>query len=190
MSLFHRSINPVEIHIVLRSRGRVSVCRSERRVRLFCGSSIFTLPPAPAVQVLSGLADNKLTLVTDSPLVAAASMSSVEARRTSDGLTAVLLSETGFKAQILEASARPGATGLPSSSSLAARLGRIELEAQLAFAAGRGGGAVPGAYFSSPSFAVRLNPRSRRRKHMPLAEKDAVTVEIEMAALLRGSSQN
>lgn len=116
-------------------------------------------PPVPSVQVLNALAGNDLTLITDSPLVTAAGISSVDARQTSDGLTAVLLGEAGFKAQILEASARPGATGLPSSSSLAARRGRIELEAQLAFAAGRGGGAAPGAAFSLPSFAVRLNPR-------------------------------
>ncbi|CAM9959509.1 unnamed protein product, partial [Laminaria digitata] len=91
--------------------------------------------------VLNSLADNDLTLVTDSPLVTAAGagISPVKARQTSDGFTAVLLGESGFKAQILEAFARPGATGLPSSSSLAARRGRIELEAQLAFAAGRGG---------------------------------------------------
>lgn len=148
--------------------------------------------PAPASpkrsQVLDSLADNELALVVTSPLVAGAPSARKRVEHATtlgpnqrvDALTALLLSERGFKAQTLEAAPPPPPQkSLPSSSSLkggkrdgSSKLSisstpalvvqrhRMELEAQLLLVRALGGpvgGGGGGSASSCSSFAVRLN---------------------------------
>lgn len=144
-----------------------------------------------------------------SPLVSEAPPSSkqvehtnaLDAKQTADALTALLLGEAGFKAQVLEDAPPPppppqksppspsstaggiknGSSKLSKSStpSLVVRRRRMELEAQLLLARaldGGGGGGDPS--LSCSSFAVRLNEPSRSPRANQAVADDVPDCEL------------
>eukprot|EP00903_Cladosiphon_okamuranus_P020081 g18445.t1 len=163
-----------------RARGLVDAAEGDSAPMLRAARVDFT--DNKRLQVLGSLAKNELALVVTSPLVSEAPSSSNKVEHT-NALSALLLGEAGFKAQILQDAPPPprpppapqnsppspsspaggkrnGSSKLSISStpSLVVRRRRMELGAQLLLARALGGGGGRGD--SSPScslFAVRLN---------------------------------